>query len=231
MHDELKPRHELKYFINRGNAMALAKKLNAAMTRDPNGDEDNNYIVRSLYFDDVYNTFFYDKIDGDFERDKYRIRIYKHDPSIIYLERKRKMGNLIQKTSVRVVKRLAEQIIAGEPHGLETSDNALLNDMFVQMRLKLLRPVVLVDYVREAYCYPLENVRVTFDKSLRSGLYSRALFDPKIVTVSPFDEDLVILEVKFDRFLPVHVARLLENATSGMCAISKYVLCRRFEPM
>ena len=51
------------------------------------------------------------------------------------------------------------------------------------MTVNLLRPVVLVDYVREAYLHPAEEVRITFDKQLRTGLWSRDLFNPDVPTM------------------------------------------------
>jgi hypothetical protein len=45
------------------------------------------------------------------------------------------------------------------------------------MKWDLLKPKTIVDYTREAYVYPVGNVRITFDKSIRTGIYSKNLFD------------------------------------------------------
>ena len=164
-------------------------------------------------------------------RDKYRIRIYRYSDKEIFLERKRKVGDLIQKSSVQITRRLCEQLISGDPRGLQTSSNPLLQDMYVQMRLRLMRPAVIVDYAREAYLHPAENVRITFDLGLRSGLHSFDLFNAELPTVSPHDRNVEILEVKFDRYLPGHIAALLDGVEAERSAVSKYVLCRRFEPL
>ena len=99
------------------------------------------------------------------------------------------------------------------------------------MTVNLLRPVVLVDYVREAYLHPAEEVRITFDKQLRSGLLSKDLFNPYVPTIPPFDENLIILEVKYNRILPSYIRDILTTYGQGACisAISKYTWCRRFE--
>ena len=99
------------------------------------------------------------------------------------------------------------------------------------MRTRLLHPVVIVDYDREAYLHPAEDVRITFDLSLRSGLYSHGLFDPRVATVCPHDRNVEILEVKFNNYLPGYVAALLSGVEAERSAVSKYVLCRRFEPL
>lgn len=227
----LPARHELKYFIHPAEVEALRLKLRRGMKLDRHCVGGKPYAIRSLYFDDIGNSAFYDKVDGVQDRDKYRIRIYRHSDAEIFLERKRKLGDLIQKSSVQITRRLCDQIISGDPRGLYRSDNALLKDLFVQMRTKLLRPVVIVDYEREAYLYPVEDVRITFDLRLRSGLNSTALFDPSIPTVCPHDHDWEILEVKFNNYLPLHIRDLISGTRAEKSAISKYVLCRRFEPL
>ncbi len=58
-------RHELKYFINEAQYYVLSGILAQVLSRDPFGDEYNEYHIRSLYFDTVYNTALYDKIDGN----------------------------------------------------------------------------------------------------------------------------------------------------------------------
>ena len=227
---KLPARHELKYFIHPAEVEALRCRLRPALRLDPHCRGGRPYAIRSLYFADVDDSAYYDKLGGVMHRDKYRIRIYGGSDAEIFLERKRKVGDLIQKSSVQITRRLCEQLLSGSPSGLQRAANPLLNDMFVQMRTRLLRPRVIVDYEREAYLFPMENVRVTFDLNLRSGLHSLALFDPDIPTVSPCG-DVQILEIKYDAFLPDPVRQLLWGIRTDRSAISKYVLCRRFEPL
>ena len=141
------------------------------------------------------------------------------------------MGDLIQKSSVQITRRLCDQLVAGNPAGLYKAQNPLLQDMYVQMRTKLLRPRVLVDYEREAYIHPAEDVRITFDMTLRSGLVSRDLFNPHVPTVCPHDRNVEILEVKFNNYLPEYINALLYGVEAERSAVSKYILCRRFEPL
>lgn len=229
--ERLPERHELKYFINRGDMIALGHRLGGVLHSDEHADENGEYFIRSLYFDDAYDTAYYDKQAGVMNRDKYRIRIYNLSDSVIFLERKRKVGDLIQKSSVRISRKLCEQIIGGNPKKLDAMDNALLNDMFREMRTRLMRPTVIVDYTRETFVYPVENVRITFDKRLRTGLFSKNLFSPDVMTVSPLDDEREILEVKYDSYLPDFISGMLWDVPAERSAISKYVLCRRFEPL
>ena len=227
----LPARHELKYFINPGELEALRHRLRPAMEMDSHCVNRRPYSIRSLYFDTIDDTAFYEKQAGVERRDKYRIRVYHYSDKAIFLERKRKLGDLIQKSSVQITRRLCDQIIAGDPTGLQRSSSALLQDVYVQMRTRLLRPKVIVDYAREAYIHPAEDVRITFDMDLHSGLHSVDIFNPHLPTVCPHDRNVEILEVKFNNYLPVHIARLLDGIEVERSAISKYVLCRRFEPL
>ena len=229
--ERLPERHELKYFINRGDMIALGHRLGGVLHADEHADEKGEYFIRSLYFDDAYDTAYYDKQAGVMGREKYRIRIYNLSDSVIFLERKRKVGDLIQKSSVRISRKLCDQLIAGNPKKLDTMDNALLKDMFREMRTRLLRPAVIVDYTRETFVCPVENVRITFDKQLRTGLFSKDLFSPDLMTLSPLDSEREILEVKYDSYLPDFISGMLRDVPAERSAISKYVLCRRFEPL
>lgn len=120
---QLPARHELKFYINPGDYLILRGLLDKVLRRDVHGDANNNYFIRSLYFDDAYNAAYLQKLDGVEVRDKYRIRIYKCSDKEIFLERKRKQGELIQKSSVRITRRLCDQIISGDPTGMERAEN------------------------------------------------------------------------------------------------------------
>ena len=166
-------------------------------------------------------------------RNKYRIRIYNMQDKVIKLECKTKVGSLISKRSLSIPRDLADQIIAGDTTDLEKTRSGLLSDVYREMTCGLLRPVVIVDYVREAYLHPAEEVRITFDKQLRTGMGSIDLFNPKVPTIPPFDNGEIILEVKYNRVMPPYIRDLLctycPNAVQS--AISKYTWCRRFEDM
>jgi len=226
-------RHELKYFINEMQYFVLSGVLDGILQRDPNGDEYNEYHIRSLYFDTVWDTALFDKLNGVQNRDKYRIRIYNFSDQVIKLECKTKVGSLISKRSLTIPKLLCEQLMAGDPTGLDTTRSGLLQDVYREMTVNLLHPVVLVDYVREAYLHPAEEVRITFDKQLRTGFRSTDLFNPYVPTLPPLDNNEIILEVKYNRILPSYIRDILNTYCQGACqsAISKYTWCRRFEDL
>ncbi|MDO5377821.1 MAG: polyphosphate polymerase domain-containing protein [Clostridia bacterium] len=222
-------RHELKYLITPAELTVLRGVLKPVMQLDPNGDERNEYHIRSLYFDTINDDFFQEKVSGVGNRKKYRIRIYNFSDRVIKLECKSKYGDLISKQSVSIPRDLAEQLIAGDPEGLQRMRHPLFHDVFREMRTRLMRPAVIVDYVREAYIHPAEEVRITFDKQLRTGLYATDIFDRSLPTYPVFDDPCEVLEVKYDEFLPTYLQAILSGITAQRSAVSKYTWCRRYE--
>lgn len=221
-----KMRHEQKYYLNYPDYITLSSLMNAVLQRDKHGDANNNYYIRSLYFDDAYDSALEDKINGVQRRDKYRIRYYNFDPSYIVLECKHKDDYYISKDSVRISRDMADKLCACDADGLEHAKAPLLRDMYRMIKTKGLHPVVIVDYLREAYVHPIENIRITFDKHLRSGIYSTDIFNRQVPLLSPLDAPYTILEVKFDKFLPYYIRELLSTVPANRMAISKYELCR-----
>lgn len=222
-------RHELKYWITPAELTVLRGVLKPLMQLDPNGNEHNEYHIRSLYFDTINDDFLQEKISGVGNRKKYRIRIYNFSDRVIKLECKSKYGDLISKQSVSIPRDLAEQLIAGDPEGLQRMRHPLFHDVFREMRTRLMRPAVIVDYVREAYIHPAEEVRITFDKQLRTGLYATDIFDRNLPTYPVFDDPCEVLEVKYDEFLPTYLQGILSGITAQRSAVSKYTWCRRYE--
>ena len=222
-------RHELKYFITPAEMTVLRGVLTPVMQLDPNGNEHNEYHIRSLYFDTINDDALEEKIAGVGNRKKYRIRIYNFSDRVIKLECKSKYGDLISKQSVTIPRELADQLIAGDPEGLQRMRHPLLHDVYREMRTRLLRPAVIVDYVREAYIHLAQDVRITFDKQLRTGLYASDIFNPMLPTYPVFDDPVEILEVKYNEFLPTYLQAMVSSVTAQRSAVSKYTWCRRYE--
>ena len=188
-------RHELKYFITPAELNVLRSSLKPVMQLDPNGNENNEYHIRSLYFDTINDDALEEKIAGVGNRKKYRIRIYNNSPDVIKFECKQKHGNAVRKLSAPLTRRECEALLAG-------------------------------DYTREAYVYPFQNCRVTFDKNLMAPVSKTGLFDAKQPRVAVFPQGVLIMEVKYDGFLPDHIRELIQLGCREAQANSKYVLCR-----
>ena len=197
------------------------------LDRDKHADKLGNYHIRSLYFDDIKNTALYEKQAGILSRKKYRIRIYNLSSSIIKLEKKSRTGQFISKESVLLTKNEYENIINNELDFMLVSKNGLLKEFYADMRSSFYKPAVIVDYVREAYTWKHNNIRVTFDKGLRTGLNNTNIFS-NIPTVDVIENPMLILEIKYDNFLPDFIRNIWQIDSSQKYAISKYVICRKF---
>lgn len=219
-------RHEMKYYINYIEMHALKAKVSTVLTLDKNSKTPEGYNIRSLYFDGMHDHALYDKNDGIFGREKYRIRIYNGEDHIINLERKSKYGDYVNKESARLSRADYDSIIQGQYDTLKTRPEPLIQDFYHALQYRLFRPKVIVDYIREAYVFEPGNVRITFDKELHAGINGIDLFDDRIIYEEILYPEQVILEIKFDRFLPDMIRQLVQPERLVRSAISKYVLCR-----
>lgn len=190
-----------------------------------NAGPDGRYLIRSLYFDNYRDKALREKIDGVNVREKFRIRYYNDDSSKILLEKKCRRGSLGSKQGARLTREQAEAIIAGDWQAIRRIDAPLVKELYSKMLSQQLRPRTIVQYMREAYVYAPGNVRITFDSELRTGLYSTGLFDPNVPLISP-PEPAILLEVKYDSFLPEVIAKLLQLGNRRAAAFSKYAACR-----
>jgi hypothetical protein len=222
-------RHELKFLISDTYYLWLRDRIAAAMPLDSNVDPTTRgYFIRSLYFDDLFDTALFEKVDGDDVRNKFRIRIYKWSDSQILLEKKSKVMYYTAKDSLRITRAQCDGILSGDYNAIYPTDSALMQEFYALIRTRYLKPKVLVDYFREAYVYPAGNVRITFDLNIRSGLYSNDLFSKRPSTVMALEPNTHVMEVKYDSFLPAHLKALLQGVPGERIAISKYVMCRRY---
>ncbi|MGF3523083.1 MAG: polyphosphate polymerase domain-containing protein [Candidatus Bathyarchaeia archaeon] len=219
-------RHELKYHIDHLQYQILRKKLSIVLNSDPHAGPDGTYHVRSLYFDDFKNSALHEKTSGVAPRKKYRIRIYNYSDEYIKFEQKTKLNQYVSKESVQLTRKEAEQIIAGNIEFMANSTNPVLNAFYLESHHELLRPVVIVDYQREAYVHPLGNIRITFDTNLRTNQGSASFFDPCAFTIKVNEVQDVILEVKYDITLPKHIQGLFPNNVPPASAIGKFAVCR-----
>ncbi len=214
-------RHEYKYLISGAASRLLKSRLRAFMHRDPHAGPTGQYTIRSLYFDDPCAAAYEEKMSGIKERTKYRIRYYNYDPSVLRLERKEKHGNLTKKTGQTIS--IADAQVLTD-HGM-TALKGLAEELRQRCLLEGFRPKCLVDYDRTAFVCADGNTRITLDENLRTRPFDTRLFASEQAMIPVMEPDQVILEVKFDDFLPGHLADLLADIPKAQIAISKFVLC------
>lgn len=221
-----KLRHELKYYINLSEYEILRDKLKFILKKDNFSVDENGYHIRSLYFDNAQDNDLYEKSYGIFKRKKFRIRIYNKSENVIKLEKKNRYGEMINKESLTITKDEYEKIQSWNYDFLLEKENPLARDFYFFLRSEHMSPKIIVDYIREAYIGDIEDIRVTFDKCLSAGLNSIDLFDQNMVTTEVLTFPMMIMEVKFNSYLPDYIRDILQLDGHHRSAISKYVICR-----
>ena len=217
-------RHEWKHEINLSDMIALRHRLRAVAKPDPHAI-DGRYLIRSLYFDNMTDKALREKIEGVNRREKFRIRYYNGDLSFINLEKKGKVNGLGAKEMAQLTPAEAQAIVEGDLDWMPSSGRPLVQELYSKMKSQGLRPKTIVDYTREPFVFPAGNVRVTLDYDIRTGLGCTDFLDPDCVTV-PAGEAPIILEVKWDGFLPDVIRDAIQLSGRRVSAFSKYAQCR-----
>lgn len=217
-------RHEWKHEISAFDAALVRQRMKAVAKPDPYA-KNGRYTIRSLYFDNLHDKALREKIDGVDRREKFRIRYYNGDLSVIHLEKKIKQNSLTCKESVLLTEPEARAIAEGNFSFMQESPYELVKELCRKMQWEGLMPKTIVDYTREPFVYAPGNVRITLDYNIRTGLGCVDFLNPDCVTI-PAGDPVIILEVKWDAFMPdiIRDALQLTNCRAG--AYSKYAACR-----
>ena len=220
-------RHEMKHEISLSDMLALRARLSAVCKCDSHA-EGGKYLIRSLYFDTPTDRALREKNDGVCNREKFRIRFYNGDTSLIKLEKKVKRNSLGYKLSCELTKDEAQMIADGNVEWMKNDSRELVRELYNLWRHRGLAPKTIVDYTREPFVFETGNVRVTLDYNIRTGLSSTDFLDPNCPTL-PVAGNPIILEVKWDDYLPSIIKDAVQLENCRTAAFSKYAACRAFD--
>lgn len=220
-------RRELKHEMTKMECYLLRNKLKHYMEIDPHAKENGAYSIRSVYFDNFDNKVMIQKKEGLFERDKFRVRLYDGNTDFLNLEKKSKRNNLTYKQKCSITAEEYEKIRFNDIAWMENDSRPLMQDLYWQMKMLQLKPVTVVDYEREVFICKYGNVRVTFDSSIRTSLRNNDVLNMNIPMVDT-EPEVVLLEVKYDEFLPTIIKQLLQVSDLRAGAYSKYQISRMY---
>ena len=223
----MKYRNELKFICSEAALSVLECRIKGICQPDKHAGADGNYRIRSLYFDDYNDRYYYENENGTEPREKFRIRIYNCDSSRITLECKKKQNGLNHKDSAPLTREQFNQILEGR-QDFFADDNPLVRRLYLEQATHLLRPKVIVDYVRTPYIYPDGNVRITFDRFISASNDFNSFFKEDMPLVPVMPVGMHILEVKYDEFLPHFIYDILQTGHLRQTTFSKYYICRSF---
>ncbi|MCM1186226.1 MAG: polyphosphate polymerase domain-containing protein [Lachnoclostridium sp.] len=217
-------RHELKYVITPAQYILLKNRLRFFMQRDEHGGTDGNYFIRSIYFDSDRYDALHEKNKGILNRKKYRLRFYNGDTAVSRLECKRKSATRIEKLSVPITEEEMLCLLEADRHPKDYEPEGLAGELRGLIRSRGFKPTVVVDYLREAYVYPVSDLRITFDKEIAAGTVKDCMIkDRCMANVLP--EGQMILEVKYNQYIPEHISHVVSSVWPTQTAASKYVMC------
>ncbi len=219
----MKYRHELKHEISTLELLTLRTRLRAVASPDRHA-VGGSYVIDSLYFDTAADKALREKLDGVNVREKFRIRFYNGDTSFVRLEKKSKVNGLCAKQSAPVSADQVRSLLDGDVAWMTQSTEPLIRELYAKMRSGLM-PKAIVSYTREPFVFPAGNVRVTLDYDIRSSLDCRSFLDPERISL-PAGGDSIVLEVKWDEFLPDIIRDAVQLPDCRSTAFSKYAVSR-----
>lgn len=220
-------RVELKYLVSELQLVFLQKQLEQIMAYDkyhPNGE---SYTIRSLYFDDLYDSCLQENEDSTDYREKFRIRIYNGDSSVIHLETKEKIHGFTRKKKENLSYEACMCYINKESVGLRAEDGDLKKKLYAQIQMSHYQPVQIVEYERIAMVEPNGNVRVTFDRNIGGTNQIQTFLDEVLPVTPALPLGMHILEVKYDEFLPDPIREVLNSISLKRVSFSKYYYTRK----
>lgn len=218
-------RHEYKYVISYADMLMLRTKLNKVLNIDRS---DDGYLIRSLYFDSIDDEDYYDKLGGEINRKKMRLRIYQPNADFVKLEIKAKHDVHQLKRSLVLDRSTALELIKENYDVLLKFDDETAKEAYTILRKGLYKPKVIIEYQRIAYITST-STRITFDYDIKSSNDVECFFDEDINYNDLTYKTDVVLEVKFDRFLEPYLSNLLSSYGTRGQSVSKYVMGRNLE--
>lgn len=215
-------RVEYKYLISSALADELKEYFSKYTVLDEANSEGKPYIIRSLYFDSPSLTFCQEKMNGDNERTKVRIRAYSDKTEEkVFLEMKKKFGDRTHKERMPIAHEDYAKLMRGDTEFLLNSDNFFFKKIWYLSNFYRLTPKVLNRYERTSFIDKFANFKISFDENLTNSspesLYKEtSLLEPTI--------NGVIMEVKFGSLLPNYFMDMIKKYGLRQHPNSKYVL-------
>jgi len=180
------------------------------------------YLVRSLYFDSADFRAYQEKVNGDCDRTKLRIRTYarslQENPDI-RVEMKARKGMSMEKHSTFISSAYYKRFMQSSHWPI--LEDPLLIEFERYIRLKTLVPLILVEYLREGFSARAQRgLRITFDHHVQSAK-AKSLF-PLTPFFRTHQRSVIILEIKCDKSQPNWLRQLVQAHGLRIVANSKF---------
>lgn len=218
-------RFEAKYRVTLNQYLAVRAAITPYMRPDPFTAvaPGQRYLVRSLYYDSLDHAGYCQKVNGDCNRAKFRLRVYgpsRQQADRIRVEIKARRGDMMAKYQTFATLPQYDHFLRWRTWGTH-ADDPVLTEYARQTQLHGLQPKVLVQYEREGFTSRRnEDIRLTFDHRVRSAHASCLFPDAPFFRVHHHHE--IVLEIKSRRAPAKWVARIVSAAGLRLVANSKY---------
>ena len=218
-------RQEKKYLIDIKQYYQLSRRFSNLLMEDKHSSGDG-YVIRSLYFDQLDDNDFEEKIEGLEVRKKIRLRNYGENPQSAKLEMKQKQGTMQKKRSLTLDKEQSRRLVSGDYSVLLESSSSFAGECFGLMHMQCYRPKAVVTYMRKVFIAKENEIRITFDHHIKGSEVNFNIFSNDLVVNSIFDPFLVVMEVKFNGFLLSYIKDIINEVNASELSVSKYCLSR-----
>jgi hypothetical protein len=210
---------EVKFIIPPAMAPGLLDWARRHLDADAHGQGPfgDQYDTTTLYFDTSRLDVFHRR--GSFGRAKYRVRRYGQ-ADLVFLERKLRKPGILSKRRTRIPMSALPELAGSPAQGGHQGADWFRRRLTVRQ----LTPVCQISYRRVAR--QLETggglARLTLDSDLRAS--PMALVGFTTADGVPFDDQGLILELKYRQYMPAIFRRLVEEFALHTQTASKYRL-------
>lgn len=226
---QMEYRNEFKFVISDLDSNRIKGRLMPLMHLDDHQGP-CGYSIKSLYFDNLYNSCMFEKETGISYRTKYRIRIYNNNSNYIRLEKKTKYAGLTQKTVQNLTLQDYESLLSCNLDYLypviAQNKDTLLAEFVMKILQERFSPKCIVEYNRFAFVEKTGNVRITFDQNISGSNQIENFFNSDIFLIPVMPSAHLILEVKYDELLPHYILQALDLGCLQRQSFSKYYMTR-----
>ena len=211
-------RYELKYLLTAQQTERLLRKLEGRMVLDRYG----RTSIASLYYDTPDSRLIRASLDKPKFKEKMRLRSYgmASPDSPVYLELKRKAGDIVYKRRVQSTIPAVESFLAGSG---SLGEDSQINREITYFRdfYRTLIPACLIIYDREAYYEPDGDLRLTIDFNPRWRT-DRLNLTSSMAGNLLLPAGSTILEIKVQQAVPLWLSAILTEEHIVKSSFSKY---------
>lgn len=214
-------RVETKHLISTAEKLYLIENLKKILNEDTYG-ENGHYNVRSLYFDNEKNQDYIDKLENVSVRKGIRLRIYTPMDKMAKLEIKRKNEGNQQKSSLKIKRADAIEVINRNFEVLKKYSDPVAEELYQVMTEENYRPVTVINYHRKAFDSRALGVRITIDSNITYNNYEFNIFDKNLPLYNLSFVGENVLEIKLENGMPEVLDEPLNQVTKIGKPSSKY---------